>query len=91
MHMEYIITNRSVIYSVEKIMHYEEFEKQIKQHKQFHERWAHILPSIPHRYHERYIVLLDNGFNMPDAFDLILASQGLTDDKFIEKLKKRFS
>jgi hypothetical protein len=44
--------------------------------------WKHLLPAIPIAHRPRFIHVLKKDFEIPDAFDIIMSSLGLTDDKF---------
>jgi hypothetical protein len=44
--------------------------------------WKHLLPAIPIAHRLRFIHVLKKKIEIPDAFDIVMSSLGLTDDKF---------
>lgn len=68
---------------------YSAFEEQVKQLCNNYEDWQHILPSVPLELRRRYIEVIKRHVNMPDAFDYVLITKNIPDEKFYSRLMDR--
>lgn len=64
------------------MIRYQEFEASVKSIAPDFEEWRHLLPAIPIAFRLRLVYVLHQDFRLPDAFDIVISSQNLTDDKF---------
>jgi hypothetical protein len=65
---------------------YEEFERATKDIADDYDNWLHLLPAIPLAHRPRFIGVIKRGIDIPTAFDYIMCSQRLNEDKFNEFL-----
>ncbi|MCD6063709.1 MAG: hypothetical protein K0R82_1620 [Flavipsychrobacter sp.] len=49
--------------------------------------WKHLLPAIPIAFRVRFLYVLRRHFHLPDAFDIVMSSQSLTDERFEDFLR----
>ena len=50
--------------------------------------WRHILPAIPYAHRRRYLMTVQEGFEMPVAFDMVMASLTLYEDDYLKFLEE---
>lgn len=50
--------------------------------------WRHILPAIPYAHRRRYIITIQEGFEMPVAFDMVMASLTLYEEDYLKFLEE---
>lgn len=65
---------------------YKEFEAAVLRHITG-DRWLHILPSVPADSRQRFLLAVQGGVALPQAYDLILVSKQMTDNEFAQKLR----
>lgn len=68
------------------MIRYVEFETAVQELTSQFFDWRHLLPVIPIAFRLRFISVLKKQFSIPDAYDIVMASQTLTDEKFHEFL-----
>lgn len=64
------------------MLSYKEFEEAVRQINTDSEQWQHILAAIPHTHRQRYIDTLKAGWDMPEAFDIVLTSTHIDNDAY---------
>ena len=64
------------------MIRYIEFETAVSAVARQFADWRHLLAAVPIAHRLRFIHVLKKDFDMPDAFDIVMSSLGLTDDKF---------
>lgn len=47
-------------------------------------QWRHILPALPYAHRRRYLITVQEGFEMPVAFDMVMASLTLYEDDYLQ-------
>ncbi len=50
--------------------------------------WRHILPAVPYAHRRRYIITIQEGFEMPVAFDMVMASLTLYEEDYLKFLEE---
>ncbi len=68
------------------MLSYKEFEEAVRQIVTDSGQWQHILAAIPHTHRARYINTLKAGWDMPEAFDIVLTSTHIDDAAYAAML-----
>jgi hypothetical protein len=67
---------------------YKEFEETVQRIASTFESWRHLLPAVPLAHRNRFVTALKTGADIPTAFDYIMASLTLHEDKFLSFLEE---
>lgn len=65
---------------------YKEFEESVKNITTDFEGWKYLLPSVPLAHRGRFVTVLKAGFDMPTAFDYVMTSMTLNEERFLSFL-----
>lgn len=68
------------------MIRYYQFETSVQETAADFDDWKHLLPAVPIAFRLRFLYVIDNHFHLPDAFDIVMSSQSLSDDRFEEFL-----
>ncbi|RYD55802.1 MAG: hypothetical protein EOP56_14660 [Sphingobacteriales bacterium] len=70
------------------MIQYKEFEETVQKNSSTFEAWKHLLPAVPLAHRSRFITALKTGADIPTAFDYIMTSLTLREDKFLNFLEE---
>lgn len=71
------------------MIRYEDFEQKVlEQVKDNGTDWKHLLPSIPLAFRNRFLQTVEQGFSMPESYDMVMLCQKLMPDEYDAFLNK---
>ncbi|MEZ5017022.1 MAG: hypothetical protein R2800_08205 [Flavipsychrobacter sp.] len=53
-------------------------------------KWRHLLPAIPLAHRQRFLLAINKGFRLPQAYDFVMTSQTIHDDEFEDFLRQAY-